>query len=217
MTSAQQTQANVRLWQGAFWLAVFTILYNFGEGVISVAFGLQDESLALFGFGVDSFIEMISGLGIMSMVLRIQRSPVSERSRFERTALRVTGTAFYVLAAGLVVTALYNLAAAHTPVTTLPGTIISAVSIGVMWLLVLGKRRVGLALSCSPILADANCTLVCIYMSVVLMISSLIYELTGFGFIDSLGAFGLVYFSVNEGRESFEKARGMEEAAVGEG
>ena len=61
-----------------------------------------------------------------------------------------------------------------------------------------------------PILADANCTMVCIYMSVVLLVSSLIYQLTGFGFVDSLGAVGLIYFSINEGRESFEKAKGLE-------
>jgi hypothetical protein len=61
-----------------------------------------------------------------------------------------------------------------------------------------------------PILADANCTMVCIYMSVVLLISSFIYQFTGFGFVDSLGALGLIYFSINEGRESFDKAKGLE-------
>jgi divalent metal cation (Fe/Co/Zn/Cd) transporter len=79
-----------------------------------------------------------------------------------------------------------------------------------MWALVSAKRRVGRALDSAPILADANCTMVCIYMSLVLLASSLIYELTGFGLVDSLGAFGLIYFSVNEGREAFEKAAGME-------
>lgn len=213
MKSAQQPQANATHWRAALWLAVFTILYNLGEGGISIAFGLQDESLTLFGFGVDSFIEMLSGFGILAMVLRIQRSPESERTGFERTALRVTGASFYLLATGLVLSAIVNLASAHKPVTTLPGTIISSVSIAVMWLLVLAKRRVGVALSCSPILADANCTLVCVYMSLVVLASSLIYEATGIGFVDALGALGLVYFSVNEGRESFEKARGLELSA----
>jgi hypothetical protein len=52
--------------------------------------------------------------------------------------------------------------------------------------------------------------MVCIYMSIVLLISSLVYQFTGFGFVDSLGAIGLIYFSVNEGKEAFEKAAGME-------
>jgi divalent metal cation (Fe/Co/Zn/Cd) transporter len=69
---------------------------------------------------------------------------------------------------------------------------------------------VGRALDSAPILADANCTLVCIYMSLVLLAASLIYGLTGFGFVDSIGALGLIYFSFNEGMESIEKAKGME-------
>jgi divalent metal cation (Fe/Co/Zn/Cd) transporter len=79
-----------------------------------------------------------------------------------------------------------------------------------MWALVMAKRRVGRTLNSAPILADANCTLVCIYMSIVLLAASLIYQFTGFGFIDSLGAIGLIYFSYNEGKEAFEKAAGLE-------
>ena len=75
-----------------------------------------------------------------------------------------------------------------------------------MWALVTGKRKVGRALNSAPILADANCTMVCIYMSVVLLAASLIYQFTGFGFVDTIGALGLIYFSINEGKESFEKA-----------
>ncbi len=103
-------------------------------------------------------------------------------------------------------TAAYNLITGQKPSTTLPGLIISLASIGIMWALVRGKLRVGTALVCAPILADANCTLVCIYMSAVLLAASLIYQLTGFGFVDSLGAAGLIYFSIREGRESFERA-----------
>ena len=211
MTSIINESSQNRYWTYALWLAVFTVLYNLGEGLISVYFGLSDETLTLFGFGVDSFIEVISGLGILAMVLRIRRHPDTPRSQFERTALRVTGTSFYLLAAGLGASALYNLVTAHKPETTLPGLIISVISIAIMWLLVLGKRKVGYALDSSPILADANCTMVCVYMSVVLLISSLVYELTGFGFADSIGALGLIYFSYNEGKESFEKAAGMED------
>jgi len=199
-----------RYWQNAFWLSVFTIGYNLLEGLVSVLLGFEGESLTLLGFGIDSFIEVMSGIGILAMVLRIRRHPDTPRSQFEKTALRVTGAAFYLFAAGLAVTAAYNLFTGHKPQTTLPGIIIALISIAVMWLLVRGKRSTGNALSCSPILADANCTLVCIYMSVVLLASSLIYQFTGFGFVDSLGALGLIYYSAREGRESFEKASGLE-------
>jgi divalent metal cation (Fe/Co/Zn/Cd) transporter len=210
MTIATDASNQSRLWIYALWLALFTIFYNLAEGLISIYFGFSDETLTLFGFGVDSFIEVMSGIGILVMILRIRQNPETPRSQFEMTALRVTGTAFYLLAAGLAASAIYNLITAHKPETTLPGLIISLVSIAIMWALVAGKRKVGRALNSSPILADANCTMVCIYMSIVLLVSSLIYEITGFGFIDSLGALGLIYFSINEGKESFEKAAGME-------
>jgi divalent metal cation (Fe/Co/Zn/Cd) transporter len=195
-----------KYWRYALWLALFTIFYNLAEGLISTYLGAQDETLTLFGFGIDSFIEVMSGLGILAMVARIRRNPETPRSQFERTALRMTGTSFYLLAAGLGATAIYNLLTARQPATTLPGLVISLVSIAAMWALVMGKRTVGRTLDSPPILADANCTLVCIYMSVVLLASSLIYQFTGFGFVDSLGALGLIYFSINEGKEAFEKA-----------
>jgi divalent metal cation (Fe/Co/Zn/Cd) transporter len=201
-----------RYWQYALLLALFTIFYNLVEGLVSVFFGYSDEALTLFGFGVDSFIEVMSGVGILAMVTRIRRNPGTDRSRFERSALQVTGTSFYLLAGGLAITAIYNLATGHQPATSLPGIIISLLSIAVMWALVWGKRKIGRALESAPILADANCTLVCIYMSLVLLAASLIYEFTGFGFVDSLGAIGLIYFSINEGREAFEKAAGMQDA-----
>jgi divalent metal cation (Fe/Co/Zn/Cd) transporter len=211
MASLAQASDQKRFYQYALWLAFFTIFYNALEGLVSVYFGAQDEALTLFGFGIDSFIEVISGVGIMAMVIRIRQNPDTPRGQFERTALRLTGLSFYLLAAGLFATALYNLFSGHKPETTLSGTIISLISIAVMWALVAGKRRVGHTLNSSPILADANCTMVCIYMSLVLLASSLIYQLTGFGLVDSLGAMGLIYFSVNEGRESFEKAAGLED------
>jgi divalent metal cation (Fe/Co/Zn/Cd) transporter len=210
MATLTQSAIN-KYWTYALWLAIFTIVYNLAEGLISIFIGISDETLTLFGFGVDSFIEVMSGIGILAMVLRIRQNPETPRSQFERTALRVTGTSFYLLAVGLGVTAIYNLFTSHKPETTLPGLIISVVSIAVMWLLVTGKRKVGRTLDSSPILADANCTMVCIYMSVVLLAASLIYELTGVGFVDSIGAVGLIYFSYNEGKESFEKAAGLED------
>jgi divalent metal cation (Fe/Co/Zn/Cd) transporter len=208
---AQSKEINVsRFYQYALWLGIFTVGYNLLEGLVSIFFGVQDEALTLFGFGVDSFIEVLSGIGIIAMVLRIRRNPDTPRSQFERTALRITGTSFYLLAAGLALTAIYNVFTKHKPETTLPGLIISLISIAMMWALVAAKRKVGRALHSAPILADANCTLVCIYMSLVLLAASLIYQFTGFGFVDSLGAIGLIYFSINEGKESFEKSKGLE-------
>ena len=192
----------------AFGLAIFTIVYNILEGLISTYLGFEDESLVLFGFGSDSFIEAISGFGIAHMIIRIKRHPHSNRDNFERTALRITGFAFYFLVIGLVITSLYNIWNAHKPIATFWGVIISTISIFVMVVLVFWKRKVGKHLNSEPILADANCTLVCIYMSIILLISSGIYELTNIAYIDSIGTLGLSFFAFKEGKECFEKANG---------
>jgi len=187
-------------------LAVFTIAYNFVEGLVSIWFGIGDETLALFGFGVDSFVEVISGIGILQMVIRIRNNPESAISKFERSSLRITGFSFYLLAAGLVAGALINIIIGHKPETTLWGIVISVISILIMYWLYSSKMVCGRKLNAEPVIADARCTLVCIYMSVVLLVSSVIYELTGFGWVDTLGAIGLAWFSFSEGREAFEKA-----------
>ena len=216
MTLLTERASIERYFTYALWLGILTVFYNLAEGLVSVYFGYSDETLALFGFGVDSFIEVMSGLGIIAMILRIRQNPDTDRGEFEKTALRITGASFYLLALGLAATAVVNIFTGHKPETALPGLVISTISIFSMWALVAAKRRVGQALNSAPILADANCTLVCIYMSLVLLASSLVYQLTGFGFVDSLGALGLIYFSVNEGREAFEKARGIERACEDE-
>jgi len=196
-----------RLYKIAFILALITIFYNVIEGLVSTYLGYEDESLALFGFGIDSFIEVISGLGIAHMILRIKMNPDSSRDDFERTALRITGTAFYLLVIGLISTGIFNILNTHKPETTFWGVVISIISIITMWLLIQGKIKVGKKLNSDAILADAECTRVCFYMSIILLISSGIFELTSVAYIDSIGAVGLSYFAFNEGKECFEKAK----------
>ena len=71
------------LYKKAFLLSLFTIFYNIIEGIVSMLLGYKDESLALFGFGADSFIEVLSGVGITIMILRIRQKPLSQKSKSE--------------------------------------------------------------------------------------------------------------------------------------
>ena len=192
----------------AYLLSLFTIFYNLLEGLVSVLFGYRDETLTLFGFGVDSFIEVMSGVGIAVMILRIRRQPDSSRSSVEIAALKMTGTAFYLLSAGLFLSILISLANNRKPETTLWGVAISLFSIAVMVWLMNSKKQAGRILHSEAILADANCTRVCVYMSLVLLASSLVYEVTGFAYADLIGTAGLIYFSLTEGKEAFGKAKG---------
>lgn len=204
------TNSEQKLYRKAYFLSLFTIIYNIGEGVISIILGYSDETLSLFGFGVDSFIEVMSGFGIAVMILRIRQNPDSSRNSFEISALKITGIAFYLLSAGLFAGIVLNLITGHKPETAFWGVIISLISIAVMLWLMNAKKKVGRMLKSEPVIADANCTKVCVYMSLVLLASSLIYELTGFSYADVIGAMGLIYFSITEGREAFEKANGKE-------
>ncbi len=120
--------------------------------------GYVDETLSLFGFGADSFIEVMSGIGIAIMLLRIKANPGSPRNRFEITALKITGTAFYILSAGLLAGIIINIITRHKPEATLWGIIISLVSIAVMLWLMSAKKRVGKKLHSDAVIADANCT-----------------------------------------------------------
>jgi divalent metal cation (Fe/Co/Zn/Cd) transporter len=150
----------------------------------------------------------MSGIGIAMMIRRIRHNPASSKSEFEIKALKITGTAFYLLSAGLLAGIIASIVNNHKPETTFWGVVISLVSIAVMIWLMNAKKSTGKKLNSDPIISDANCTKICVYMSVVLLISSLIYEFTGFAYADVIGAAGLIWFSVSEGKEAFEKAKG---------
>ncbi len=191
----------------AFTLSLITIFYNIAEGIISVYFGAGDETLALLGFGVDSFVEVISGIGIAHLILRMKYAKVQTRDSFEKTALKVTGTAFYLLTAGLLVGSVLNIINNVRPETTLPGIIIAAISIATMYWLMTSKLKVGKALNSDAIIADANCTKTCFYLSFILLFSSGLYELFAIAYFDVLGSLGIAYFAFKEGREAFEKVK----------
>jgi divalent metal cation (Fe/Co/Zn/Cd) transporter len=152
------TKEKISLYRWASALALITIIYNIIEGIISVYFGLDDETIALFGFGLDSFVEVISGIGIWHMINRLRRNNGKNSDRFEKRALRITGIAFYILTAGLVVTSLLNIYQGHKPETTFWGIIVSSVSILTMWILIHYKIKIGKQLNSQAIIADANCT-----------------------------------------------------------
>lgn len=205
--AVEKADGNFNLIKIALLLSLITIIYNIAEGLVSIFFGLKDETLALFGFGADSFVEVISGLGIFHMIIRMKNGTVEQRDGFERTALRITGFSFYILTAGLVLGAAMNLVLGNKPETTFAGIIISAVSILTMYFLMRSKLNVGKKLNSDAIVADANCTKTCFYLSFILLVSSLSYEILKISYLDIAGSIGIAMFAFREGKESFEKSR----------
>ncbi|MBI5142318.1 MAG: cation transporter [Nitrospirae bacterium] len=204
--STPSSRKTFYIWANA--LALITIFYNIAEGVVSVWFGMRDETIALFGFGIDSFVEVISGIGIWHMVRRMRQNAGEDHDRFEKTALKVTGASFYMLTAGLSATAIISIYEGGRPETTSWGIVVSCVSIASMWALIHYKMKIGKRYNSQAMLSDAACTRACMYLSVVLFASSIGYELTGIGMLDSLGATGIAALSFREGREAFAKAEG---------
>jgi divalent metal cation (Fe/Co/Zn/Cd) transporter len=196
-----------KLLRTAFILSLITIFYNIIEGVVSIYYGAGDETLALFGFGIDSFVEVISGIGITHLIMRMKYSKALTRDEFEKTALRVTGTVFYLLTLGLVTGAVLNIIYVVKPETTLAGIFISLISIVTMYWLMQSKLKVGKALNSDAILADANCTKTCFYLSFILLSASGLYEIFHIAYFDILGSLGIAYFAFREGKEAFEKVR----------
>ncbi len=208
LTFIQPTQDRTHFYRWASALALITISYNILEGCVSVFFGLQDETIALFGFGLDSFVEVVSGVGIWHMIKRMKQTDAVNHDIFEKRALQITGGAFYILVVGLVATSALNIYRGSKPETTFWGIVVSVISILSMWMLIHYKMKIGKQYNSQALISDANCTKACMYLSIILFASSIGYEVTGIGMLDSIGAIGIAVFSYREGKEAFEKSKG---------
>jgi divalent metal cation (Fe/Co/Zn/Cd) transporter len=181
-------------------LAWFTIFYNLVEGIVSIWFGISDESLALFGFGADSFIETASGV----IVLWRLRDDMAQRqhvpSARERRATVVIGALLALLGIATIGASVWQLIQRAHPQTTMPGMIIAAVSLAWMWWLWRWKSRTARALDSATIAADAACSLGCIKLSVVLFAGSVLYVIVpGLWWLDSAAAIVIAAMLLREG------------------
>lgn len=192
----------------AILLAYFTIGYNLIEGVISIGFGISDGSVSLVGFGGDSLIEV----GSATLVLwrfrgEAENSPHLSIDR-ERRATFGIGVLFLLLATVTVAASGYQLATKSPPETTLPGLIIAAVSLSFMFYLWSAKKRVARELDSATVMKDADCSLACIKLSVVLLTGSLLYLLfPDLWWVDSVAGLILALLIGTEGYETIVETK----------
>ena len=147
----------IKPYNTAYKLALVTIVFSTLEGSFSVYFGYKSSSLTLFGNGVASFIEVISGFGIAGMSWRVMNKSNDDPNDFERSALKITGIGLYILAIGLVIVSIANIKNSQHPTTTLSGIIIAIITIAVIGSLVIVKMKVGKELNSKALIADAKC------------------------------------------------------------
>jgi divalent metal cation (Fe/Co/Zn/Cd) transporter len=184
-------------------LAWFTVGYNILEGLVSVAFGLKDGSLSLFGFGLDSFIEVLSAVIILWRLRREFDGGAGSVQR-ERLSTRGIGILFALLTAVIAVNSALRLMNHVHPETALPGIIISLASLSFMYWLYTAKMRVAKALDSRALKSDAVCSLACIWLSVVLLAGSGVYFLTKVWWIDSAAAIVIAGLILREGIENIQ-------------
>lgn len=197
-----------RLVRRVFWLSCFTIGYNVVEGIVSMAFGYAEESVALFGFGADSFIEVASAMLVLWRFRGEVGTSVALSIERERKATLGIGVLFLLLALGAMTGGALQLWHHSHPETTLPGLIISALSLSFMFFLWRAKLNVGRELGSSTVLKDAACSLACIQLSVVLFLGSLLFLIfPALWWADSAAAILLAAFIAKEGWETVKAAR----------
>ena len=180
-------------------LNVATIAYNSLEAVISVVAGVMAGSVALVGFGVDSVIE-VTASGAAHWRLRADWDP-ARRERVERVTLRVIGATFLALAAYVAYDSLTALVRRERPDESAVGIAIAGISLVVMPLLALAKRRVALAMGSGALAADAQQTTLCAYLSAILLGGLALNAALGWWWADPVAALVMVPIIAKEGVE----------------
>jgi divalent metal cation (Fe/Co/Zn/Cd) transporter len=193
---------NPDLYKRALLLSYFTVGYNLLEGMISVFAGLLSGSIALFGFGLDSFVESLSGT-IMIWRFRKQDNLSSEEElRVERRATRLVGSTFFIFAAYVVFESSRKLLARDVPDPSLIGIAIALLSIIVMPFLYHYKYQVGRALNLRSLIADSKQTLACLFLSFALLLGLGLNYFFGFWQADPAAGLIIALFLIREGFET---------------
>lgn len=190
----------------ALMLSYFTVGYNIIEGVVSIIAGiLASGSIALIGFGLDSFIESLSG-GIM--IWRFgKHGKVSEEDedKIEKRATKLVAITFFILAIYIVYESIRKLYLHEKPESSLFGIIIAIISIVVMPILFYVKLKTGKALNSSSLIADSKETLACVFLSIALLIGLGLNYILGFWQADPIVGFVIVIFLIKEGIETIKE------------
>jgi divalent metal cation (Fe/Co/Zn/Cd) transporter len=174
-------------------LAYATAGYNLAEGIVAVTAGAAASSTALIGFGLDSFVEVSSAL----VVIWQFRARLPETR--ERLALRLIGVSFFALALWVGFESIRSLIGHSEAVPSPVGIGLAASSLVVMPLLVWAKRRTGRRLGSATVVADSMQTLLCTYLSAILLAGLLLNATLGWSWADPLAALVIAAVAVREG------------------
>ena len=192
-------------------LEYFTVAYNSAEGLVSIVAGFMAGSVSLVGFGLDSLIEVTSGITLLWR-LHHDLNP-SRREEVERITLRIVGACFIALALYILFDAGKAILFQEAPDRSIPGIIVAGLSVIVMPLLARAKRRVAAGIGSRAMMADSKQADFCAYLSAILLGGLLLNALFGWWWADPVAALVMVPIIAKEGLDSMKgKACGCEES-----
>ncbi|MFJ3621763.1 cation transporter [Streptomyces iakyrus] len=181
-------------------LVTATITYNVVEAIVAITAGTLASSTALIGFGLDSVIEVSSAAAV---AWQFSARDHSVREAREKTTLRIIAFSFFALAAYVTVDAVRALAGTGEAERSIPGIVLAALSLAVMPFLSAAQRRAGRELGSASAVADSKQTLLCTYLSAVLLVGLVLNATLGWSWADPIAALVIAAIAVKEGRDAW--------------
>jgi cation diffusion facilitator family transporter len=183
----------------AFILSVFTVSYNIIEGIVSIIAGILSNSIALKGFGIDSFVESISGAIMIWRFKKRGFETEEEEEKIERLAQKLVAISFFILSAYILYESILKLYLKDITEPSLLGLIIIILSIIVMPILFYLKYKAGKSLGSKSLIADAKETLACLFLSAAVLLGILLNFFFGFWQADPIAAIIIAAYLTFEG------------------
>ncbi|WP_055482126.1 cation transporter [Sphaerimonospora mesophila] len=178
-------------------LVAATITYNLVEAAVAITAGTVASSVALIGFGLDSIVEVASAAAVA------WQFSSDEHEKREKTALRIIAVSFFALAAYVAIDAVRTLIGGGEAEHSTPGLVLAALSLLIMPVLSATQRRAGRELGSASVVADSKQTLLCTYLSAVLLAGLALNSAFGWSWADPVAALVIAAVAVKEGRQAW--------------
>lgn len=182
-------------------LVAVTITYNVIEAVVAITAGTLASSTALIGFGLDSVIEVSSAAAV---AWQFSAGEHAVREAREKTTLRIIAVSFFALAAYVSVDAVRALTGTGEADRSIPGIVLAALSLAVMPFLSAAQRKAGSELGSASAVADSKQTLLCTYLSAVLLVGLILNATLGWSWADPIAALVIAAVAIKEGRDAWQ-------------
>jgi divalent metal cation (Fe/Co/Zn/Cd) transporter len=194
---------SLNLMKKALLLSYITVGYNLLEGIVSLIAGALANSIALTGFGLDSFVESLSGIIMVWRLRHHDRLDGEAEERMEHRALRLIGATSFIFGGYVLYESVRKLYLTEIPKPSLFGIIIALVSLIAMPVLFVQKYRTGKALGLKSLIADSKETFACVFLSSSLLVGLTLNYVWKLWWADPVIGLVIVYFLVREGIEVF--------------